>query len=138
MKELGKFLSFSFLWGFFQWFFAAGSDCGFANFPSLGLKAYENRFYFDFSTTYVGVGMICPYIINISMLVGAILSWGIMWPLIENREGDWYKSGLPSSSLHGIQGYRVFIAIAMILGDGLYNFVKVLSKTITELVNESA
>ncbi|KAK1380125.1 hypothetical protein POM88_026869 [Heracleum sosnowskyi] len=43
VKALGKFLSFSFLWGFFQWFYTAGSDCGFASFPSLGLKAYENR-----------------------------------------------------------------------------------------------
>ncbi|KAL8120504.1 putative metal-nicotianamine transporter YSL7 [Apium graveolens] len=136
VQALGKFLSFSFLWGFFQWFFTAGSDCGFGSFPTLGLKAYENRFYFDFSTTYVGVGMICPYIINISLLVGAILSWGIMWPLIETREGDWYKSGLPSSNLHGIQGYRVFIAIAMILGDGLYNFAKVLGKTTTGFVKQ--
>ncbi|KAK1390261.1 putative metal-nicotianamine transporter YSL7 [Heracleum sosnowskyi] len=136
VKELGKFLSFSFLWSFFQWFFTAGSDCGFASFPFFGLKAYENRFYFDFSATYVGVGMICPYIINVSLLVGAILSWGIMWPLIENQEGNWYKSGLSPSSLHGIQGYRVFIAIAVILGDGLYNFIKVLAKTLPKLAKD--
>ncbi|KAK1359734.1 hypothetical protein POM88_044208 [Heracleum sosnowskyi] len=47
VKALGKFLSFSFLWGFFQWFYTAGSDCGFASFPSLGLKAYENRYPHD-------------------------------------------------------------------------------------------
>jgi hypothetical protein len=35
-------------------------------------------------------GMICPHIVNWSMLLGAILSWGIMWPLMEKREGDWY------------------------------------------------
>ncbi|XP_074341960.1 putative metal-nicotianamine transporter YSL7 isoform X2 [Apium graveolens] len=107
VKALGKFFSFSFLWGFFQWFFTSGDGCGFASFPTFGLKAYENRFYFDFSATYVGVGMICPYIINISLLVGSILSWGIMWPLIENRKGDWYDKDLSPSSLHGIQGYRV-------------------------------
>lgn len=65
------------------------------------------RFYFDFSATYVGVGMICPYIVNISLLVGAILSWGIMWPLIDARKGDWYSADLSSSSLHSLQGYRV-------------------------------
>ncbi|KAL2499116.1 putative metal-nicotianamine transporter YSL7 [Abeliophyllum distichum] len=129
VRTLGKFFSFSFLWGFFQWFFTAGDGCGFVNFPTLGLKAFENRFYFDFSATYVGVGMICPYLINISLLVGAILSWGIMWPLIEDRKGDWYSAEYKSSSLHGLQGYRVFIAIAMILGDGLYNFFKVLGHT---------
>jgi hypothetical protein len=43
VKALGKFLSFSFLWGFFQWFYTAGDGCGFVEFPSLGLKAYENK-----------------------------------------------------------------------------------------------
>ncbi|CAI9758102.1 unnamed protein product [Fraxinus pennsylvanica] len=136
VRTLGKFFSFSFLWGFFQWFFTAGDGCGFVNFPTLGLKAYENRFYFDFSATYVGVGMICPYLINVSLLVGAILSWGIMWPLIGDRKGDWYSAEYSSSSLHGLQGYRVFIAIAMILGDGLYNFFKVLGHTIFGLYHQ--
>ncbi|KAH6837650.1 YELLOW STRIPE like 7 [Perilla frutescens var. hirtella] len=136
VRTLGKFFSFSFLWGFFQWFFTAADSCGFVNFPTFGLKAYENKFYFDFSATYVGVGMICPYLINISLLLGAILSWGIMWPLIHNKKGDWYSAEYPSSSLHGLQGYKVFIAIAMILGDGLYNFVKVLSRTLFGLYHQ--
>ncbi|XWS57296.1 hypothetical protein CRYUN_Cryun09bG0161700 [Craigia yunnanensis] len=133
VKTLGKFFSFSFLWGFFQWFFTAGDHCGFVSFPTFGLKAYKNKFYFDFSATYVGVGMICPYIINISVLLGGILSWGLMWPLIETRKGDWYPADLPPNNMHGLQGYKVFIAIAMILGDGLYNFFKVLSRTLTGL-----
>ncbi|KAA8541484.1 hypothetical protein F0562_025447 [Nyssa sinensis] len=132
VRELGKFFSFSFLWGFFQWFFAAGDDCGFATFPTFGLKAYKYRFFFDFSATYVGVGMICPHIINVSLLIGGILSWGIMWPLIETRKGDWYSDSSPTS-LHGLEGYKVFIAIAMILGDGLYNFSKVLTRTLMAL-----
>lgn len=75
-------------------------------FPVMFLISWT-RFYFDFSATYVGVGMICPYIVNISLLVGAILSWGIMWPLIDARKGDWYSAELPRSSLHSLQGYRV-------------------------------
>ncbi|XP_049384175.1 probable metal-nicotianamine transporter YSL7 [Solanum stenotomum] len=130
VKALAKFFSFSFLWGFFQWFFTAGDDCGFASFPTFGLKAYENKFYFDFSATYVGVGMICPYLINISLLLGSILSWGIMWPLIQDRKGHWFPADESPSSLHGLQGYKVFIAIAMILGDGLYNFCKVFGRTL--------
>ncbi|XP_062102022.1 probable metal-nicotianamine transporter YSL5 [Humulus lupulus] len=133
IKVLGKFFSLSFLWGFFQWFYTAKDDCGFEQFPSLGLKAYENRFYFDFSATYIGAGMICPYIVNISVLIGGILSWGLMWPLINNRKGDWYSADLPSSSMNGLQGYKVFIAIAMILGDGLYNFIKVIFRTLSAL-----
>jgi OPT family oligopeptide transporter len=73
--------------------------------------------------------MICPHIVNVSVLLGGILSWGVMWPLIHNNRGSWYSADLKDSSLHGLQGYRVFISIAMILGDGLYNFVKVLVRT---------
>ncbi|KAK7301982.1 hypothetical protein RJT34_12859 [Clitoria ternatea] len=136
VRALGKFFSFSFFWGFFQWFFTAGDGCGFASFPTFGLKAYQSQFFFDFSATYVGVGMICPYIINISLLVGGVLSWAVMWPLIANKKGDWFPADLKSSSLHGLQGYKVSIAIAMILGDGLYNFVKVLGRTLFGLYKE--
>ncbi|XP_047316071.1 probable metal-nicotianamine transporter YSL7 [Impatiens glandulifera] len=136
VEILGKFFSFSFLWSFFQWFFTGGDDCGFSSFPSFGLEAYKNKFFFDFSSTYVGVGMICPHLVNVSLLLGGILSWGIMWPLIEDRKGDWYSASLSQSSLHGIQGYRVFIAIAMILGDGLYNFFKVLGHTSSGLYRD--
>ncbi|KAB1211114.1 putative metal-nicotianamine transporter YSL7 [Morella rubra] len=76
------------------------------------------------------------YLINISLLVGAILSWGIMWPLIDARKGSWYSAELKESSLHGLQGYRIFIAIAMILGDGLYNFFKVLGCTLYGLYRQ--
>ncbi|CAL9753400.1 unnamed protein product [Musa acuminata subsp. burmannicoides] len=126
---LGKSLICSFLWGFFQWFYTAGDACGFKAFPTFGLKAYENTFFFDFSATYVGVGMICPHIVNASFLLGAILSWGIMWPLVSNQRGDWYPADIPSTSLQSLQGYKVFIAVAMILGDGLYNLLKVLRRT---------
>lgn len=44
MKTLGKFFVVSFLWGFFQWFYTGGDGCGFASFPTLGLKAYENKY----------------------------------------------------------------------------------------------
>uniref|UniRef100_A0A453P515 Metal-nicotianamine transporter YSL7 n=1 Tax=Aegilops tauschii subsp. strangulata TaxID=200361 RepID=A0A453P515_AEGTS len=115
----------NFLWGLFKWFYTAGDDCGFESFPSLGLEAYERKFYFSFSPIYVGVGMICPYIINVSILLGGILSWGLMWPLIEKKKGSWYPATAKGSDLHGLQGYKVFISIAMILGDGFYNFVKV-------------
>lgn len=84
------------------------------------IRANSCRFYFDFSTTYVGVGMICPYMVNVSLLIGAIISWGIMWPAIASKKGIWYSADEPASSLHGIQGYRVFLAIATILGDGLF------------------
>ncbi|XP_073126451.1 probable metal-nicotianamine transporter YSL6 [Henckelia pumila] len=131
---LGKYLSISFCWSFFKWFFSGiGDSCGFDNFPSLGLMLYKNTFYFDFSPTYVGCGLICPHLVNCSVLLGAIISWGILWPFISQHAGDWYPAGLESNDFKGLYGYKVFIAIAVILGDGLYNLIKIVSVTIKEI-----
>lgn len=43
VKCLGKYLSISFIWNCFKWFFSGVEDsCGFDNFPSLGLAAFKN------------------------------------------------------------------------------------------------
>ncbi|KAL3630039.1 Metal-nicotianamine transporter ysl1 [Castilleja foliolosa] len=128
-----KSFSFSFLWGFFQWFYAAKESCGFSQFPTFGLQARKQTFYFDFSLTYVGTGMICPHIVNLSLIFGAIISYGIMWPLIRALKGEWFPADMPESSMKSLNGYRVFISIALLLGDGLYNFVKILSITIINI-----
>ncbi|KAK9145736.1 hypothetical protein Sjap_005639 [Stephania japonica] len=135
-----KFFSISFLWGFFQWFFSgkdAGEKCGFTQFPTFGLGAWRQTFYFNFSMTYVGAGMICPHLVNLSLLLGAVLSWGIMWPLIHGLKGHWYSAALPESSMKSLQGYKVFIAIALILGDGMYNFLKVIASTTMAILSRS-
>jgi len=137
VRCFGKYFTFSFFWGFFQWFFTGGDDCGFENLPFFGLNARKQRFYFDFNMIYVGAGMICPHLVNISMLIGGIISWGIMWPLISKREGDWYPKGLPDSSIKGINGYKVFVCVALILGDGLYNFLKVLYITLSTIYRDT-
>ncbi|KAJ4726721.1 Metal-nicotianamine transporter like [Melia azedarach] len=121
-----KFFSLSFLWAFFQWFYSGGEQCGFVQFPTFGLKAWKNSFYFDFSMTYIGAGMICSHLVNLSLLLGAVLSWGIMWPLIGGLKGDWFPRTLSESSMKSLNGYKVFVSIALILGDGLYNFLKIL------------
>ncbi|KAI4363691.1 hypothetical protein MLD38_019878 [Melastoma candidum] len=121
-----KSFSFSFLWAFFQWFYSGGAQCGFSQFPTFGLEAWRNSFYFDFSMTYIGAGMICSHLVNLSLLLGAVLSWGLMWPLIGKRKGDWFPASLPQSSMKSLNGYKVFISISLILGDGLYHFLKIL------------
>ncbi|XP_010537056.1 PREDICTED: metal-nicotianamine transporter YSL3 isoform X2 [Tarenaya hassleriana] len=129
VRGFAKYFSVSFIWAFFQWFFSGDgseSECGFVKFPTFGLLARKNSFYFDFSMTYIGAGMICSHLVNLSLLLGAVLSWGIMWPIISGLEGKWYPESLPKSSMKSLNGYKVFVSIALILGDGLYNFVKIL------------
>ncbi|KAI3453325.1 hypothetical protein Pfo_009988 [Paulownia fortunei] len=135
-KQVSGFIrsfSLSFLWGFFQWFYTAKEECGFSQFPTFGLRARKQTFYFDFSLTYVGTGMICSHIVNLSLLLGAVLSYGMMWPLIGKLKGDWFPADIPESSMKSLNGYKVFISIALLLGDGLYNFVKILHVTLINI-----
>ena len=34
-------------------------------------------------------GMLCPPLVPYSMLIGAVASWGIMWPVIAGKRGEW-------------------------------------------------
>ncbi|XP_031262708.1 metal-nicotianamine transporter YSL1 isoform X2 [Pistacia vera] len=128
-----KYFSISFLWGCFQWFYSRSEDCGFKKFPTFGLQAFKQTFYFDFSMTYVGAGMICSHLVNLSLLLGAVLSYGIMWPLINQLKGRWFAVSLQESDMKSLYGYKVFLSVALILGDGLYNFLKILIVTILNL-----
>ncbi|CAO2189001.1 unnamed protein product [Urochloa humidicola] len=127
---LFKSLGATVLWPLLQWFFAAGKECGFKVFPIFGITAYRRGFYFDFSTTNVGVGMLCPPMITVSMLAGSILSWGILWPCIQTKEGQWYPENLEPNSLAGITGYKVLIGVSMILADSLFTLVAALVRTL--------
>ncbi|KAG4918161.1 hypothetical protein JHK85_056442 [Glycine max] len=73
------------------------------------------KFYFDFNMTYVGAGMICPHLVNLSLLLGAILSFGVIWPLIDRRKGDWFPTNLDESNMKALYGYKVFLTVALIL-----------------------
>ncbi|KAM3369661.1 hypothetical protein ACQJBY_017516 [Aegilops geniculata] len=117
-------------WSIFEWFFAGRNGCGFQAFPVLGLGAFRRGFYYDFSMTNVGVGMFCPYKITISMLTGSLVSWGLIWPYIQTKEGDWYPQGLDRDNISGINGYRVFIGVSMILADGLLHMLCILVRTL--------
>lgn len=55
----------------------------------------------------------CPYVVNLSLLAGSILSWGIMWPYIESKKGDWYDEKLSPNSLLGLQGYKVLNSLPL-------------------------
>ncbi|PIN16546.1 hypothetical protein CDL12_10803 [Handroanthus impetiginosus] len=83
--------------------------------------------------TYIGAGMICSHLVNLSLLLGAVLSWGVMWPLISEKKGDWFPENIKESSMKSLNGYKVFISIALILGDGLYNFLKTLLFTMRSM-----
>ncbi|KAL5222992.1 hypothetical protein ABZP36_027705 [Zizania latifolia] len=120
----------SFFWSIFQWFYTGGPNCGLTSFPTFGLSALQHGFFVSLNGTYVGIGMISPHLINISMLVGSIVSWGVMWPYIRSKRGSWYDADLQETSLRSLTGYKVFCTIAMILGDGIFQIVVISLRTI--------
>ncbi|XP_039134332.1 probable metal-nicotianamine transporter YSL8 [Dioscorea cayenensis subsp. rotundata] len=123
----------SFFWAAYSWLFTGGPNCGWSSFPLFGTSAYLKRFYFDFSLSNIAVGMICSHLVNFSLLLGAIISWGFLWPYIKTKEGLWYPAKLDASSFQGAFGYKIFISIAVILGDGFYHLVEVLLRSLHNL-----
>ncbi|KAL2333125.1 hypothetical protein Fmac_014338 [Flemingia macrophylla] len=111
-----------------KWSLTRGVGCGLV-LPFFGQEAYENQFYLELSAAYIGIGMMCPHITNISQLVGGILAAVILCPFLETKKGHWYPSELEPSSIYGLEGYKVLIAIATILGDGLYHLCKMVGCT---------
>ncbi|AQK61103.1 putative metal-nicotianamine transporter YSL7 [Zea mays] len=130
VEMLFRSLGGTMLWNMFQWFFAAAKGCGFGVFPIFGLEAYKHGFYFDFSMSNIGIGMLCPYTITVSMFIGSVVSWGLVSPYLATKAGVWYSSHLSPSSLSGIRGYKVFIGVSMILADGLFNFLSIVAYTL--------
>ncbi|CAB4304987.1 unnamed protein product [Prunus armeniaca] len=69
---------------------------------------------------------------------------------LRKYSGDWYPADLGSNDLKGLYGYKngaccisyekhlkVFIAIALVLRDGLYNLVKIIVITLKKLCKKS-
>eukprot|EP00878_Enallax_costatus_P025510 GHUV01027297.1.p1 GENE.GHUV01027297.1~~GHUV01027297.1.p1 ORF type:complete len:578 (+),score=120.07 GHUV01027297.1:832-2565(+) len=102
-------------------------NCGFANLCiPFGTTALKWTWHFDFQQQYIGAGMLVPHVVAWSMLLGAVLSWGVMWPLLAAREGDWYPASLNSGDLKGLGGYKIWLSVALLLGEGLYMLAKAL------------
>ncbi len=57
--------------------------------------------------------MICPHIVNVSMMLGSILTWGFLWPYIDGKAGDWYPVGLKEHDFKGLFGYKVGVSRLM-------------------------
>ncbi|RLN28086.1 putative metal-nicotianamine transporter YSL3 [Panicum miliaceum] len=99
---------------------------------AIGLCQVATGFFFDFSPSFVGLGMIVPHVVNFGLLFGAITSWGILFPFFGSK---WYHTDSTTSS-NGANRYKGlillshmadFIGITMIITEGLFNFIKLLS-----------
>ncbi|KAL6850250.1 hypothetical protein ACP4OV_020877 [Aristida adscensionis] len=135
VQALLKSLVGSFMWASFQWFYSAGDGCGFQAFPLFGLEAYRERIYFDFSSSLIGIGMICPVVVNFSLLLGAIISAATLIPVLQSKQGDWYTDPSPTN-FRGVNGYKVPMGISMLLADSLFQLGTISFKAVRHFLAE--
>lgn len=57
--------------------------------------------------------MICSHAVNLSLLLGAVLSYGLTFPLINKNKGDWFLDNLKDTDMKGLYGYKVTIDLFM-------------------------
>lgn len=76
-----------------------------------------------------------PAGVSWSMLVGGVISWGLLWPVLSGKEGSWYRSGLLGWDIRGVFGYHLCMAIALLLADALYHAVRATAVAVIETFN---
>jgi hypothetical protein len=65
-------------------------------------------------------------------MLGAVISWGILWPVILSKKGDWYPANTDSSSMQGLYGYKIFITLS-IFTCKLRSMMRIFSLSLTKL-----
>jgi hypothetical protein len=91
---------------------------------SPGLALAKWKWYFDFQMPLVGIGLMVPLGVAWSMLVGAVISWGVLWPVLDAKKGAWYPDALPVWDARGLFGYQLSLAMGLVMADGLYFVAK--------------
>ncbi|OWM75523.1 hypothetical protein CDL15_Pgr021687 [Punica granatum] len=111
VRGFTRFFSFSFFWAFFQWFYSGGATCGFSQFPTFGLKAFRNTY----------------------AIRGRVVSFDTTRE--QHEEFGWLQGKQKLLKYQQLYKEIVFISISLILGDGLYNFLKILFFTFRSILN---
>eukprot|EP01134_Creolimax_fragrantissima_P005973 CFRG5973T1 len=131
-RSFTKWFAVAFFYGAYNWLFTNGDNCGIHALPTFGFALMNYTWYFTFELNYIGVGMLCPIVVSYSMMWGALLGWGILWPIVDGKSGVWYDESHVGNDMQGAFGYKVFIAIALIMGDGMYQLVMMIVTYVEE------
>lgn len=117
--------TFSFLWNFVIFFFNADGSM-IQSWPIFGLKAADYTWELDFDPGTFAVALMLPKKIIFSMMLGSIIAYGMITPILENyRMGTGPNDWFTSSGYDGLEAYYIFTAIAMIMVDSIYSLFKV-------------
>jgi hypothetical protein len=124
MARFAQWSAISAVFSGYQWVFNNPACNGFRRFPTFGLQALRYTWNFDFALPFVGLGILAPISVTWSMLVGGLVSWGLLWPLLSRMEGQWFATRLEPWDIRGAYGYYLTVAMALLLSDAAYHMVK--------------
>lgn len=124
MNRFAQWSAISFVFSGYQWVFNNPACNGFQRFPTFGLEALRYTWNFDFQLPLVGLGILAPISVTWSVLIGGLVSWGLLWPVLSSKEGKWFPRELQPWDIRGVFGYRLTVAMALLLSDAMYHIVK--------------
>lgn len=102
------------------------------NVPVFGTMAAKHWLWaFDLSPAYFGYGIIIGPSVNIAMLLGAILGWGVLSPIAKHRE---WAPGLVGDWNNGARAWIVLVGMGLILGDSAIGLGWVICKPLVPWV----
>eukprot|EP00122_Pirum_gemmata_P020740 Pgem_evm3s19368 len=139
----GKLGGVLFIYAFFNWLFTGTilidqmeQDCTFMSMlPLFGGTALSYYWYINLSSDaslYTGIACLTPRVVNWNSLLGGVVFWALVYPLIWERgwhsdvagaeapDGYWFVYGAHHSLFAGMSGYKTWFMIMCIFGNGLY------------------
>eukprot|EP00775_Hariotina_reticulata_P007935 gene7935-8131_t len=99
-------------------------------------QALNYTWNFDFELSFVGLGLIAPVSVAWSMIVGGIISWGLLWPVFSGKQGSWFPAGLAEWDTRGVYGYYLAGALGLLLADAAYHMVRGVVTTVVSYLPE--
>jgi OPT family oligopeptide transporter len=112
----------SFLWYWFKWLFNATGEM--QAWPKIGAAAASFTWTVDWSTAYIGSGVLMPWKSAWSMLAGAIVMFGIVSPVVWQFHDEWFPNGT-KYNMSGLKAYWFLSSLAITIVDSIYQIIKI-------------
>ena len=111
----------SYCWLFLLYWFE-----GIREFPIFGRAARKYGWELEFGPGVGAMGLMLPFNIMLSIFYGAIISFGLITPLLATyRQGEDESDWFSSNGMDGLKAYYTFTGIAVVLVDSVYSLLKI-------------
>eukprot|EP00516_Mucochytrium_quahogii_P004410 CAMPEP_0203753208 /NCGR_PEP_ID=MMETSP0098-20131031/7007_1 /ASSEMBLY_ACC=CAM_ASM_000208 /TAXON_ID=96639 /ORGANISM=" , Strain NY0313808BC1" /LENGTH=720 /DNA_ID=CAMNT_0050643701 /DNA_START=60 /DNA_END=2219 /DNA_ORIENTATION=+ len=129
LSSFGRWTVFSFTVSVFNWVFTRNNCASISKIPLFGIKAYSAGWSLNLGSyiNFVGVGLILSPGTSFSIVFGAILSYGIVYPTIWAKGGTAEEAAAGTAwfdqdayDMAGFYGYKVMFCMMILLADGLF------------------